>query len=138
MKVYLLDLWPVFVLKASRRSVSPLKFKYPLAFAKIVLIVAMCCFALTSLTIGSLIYLLANKFLGIGNGSLPYIVSGCLLLSLSFLFFRFLIDDRWFKIEKAVDEKYSQRNRDLVFFTYFLAYMFVHTFVLIWIFICDK
>lgn len=138
MTIYLFDHWPLFILKASKRLLSPLRVTHPKRYSNFVLACTTIFFSLTSVSIGVLLNLIAQDLLGFEKSIGPFIVFGYVMFSIAFLFFRYIVNDSWLMLEQTIDKTYSNRARDLIFACYFLSYLFIHTVTLVWIFFCDS
>lgn len=133
MKVYITDFWFILIIKVLRRMTHP-KLRDDTAALDRLEHAAMAMHIYSSVLLG--LSFMTAALLFNDNPINRYIAPAFIALSFIWLIFRHLRNERWIIIEKNINDKFSKRKRDIIFFTMFFTFYVVNNLTLIGLFIC--
>lgn len=125
MRVYLVDYVYIFIIKTLIRLVHPIRKKEPKYYENL---------NLGAIIISIYISIPAFALLGImasylnTNLNATYISISLAILHWLFMLVRYVHNDRWQNIERAIDQKHGKETRDVIFSIMILSYFIVATF----------
>lgn len=133
MRFTYLDIWFVLIIKVIRRIMRSKKNEQNQAFISRLEQASMMIFTFSTLILGILV--MAIDLATLDSPVSRFIAPSIIVLSYLWLFFRHINMENWISIETAIDESYSKRKRDTVFFILFTIFFTLHSLALILLFV---
>lgn len=135
MRVYIIDFWHIFIIKALGRIMKPTKKEDNEEFLGRMEHAAMMIHIGTFASIAVSVFVFSNHVYDIPfTRQIPTVlIVSCYV----WLVFRHQKNEKWILIEKSIDEKYSKRKRDIIFSLLFIGFFFAYSITLMGLFICS-